>query len=433
MKNRSKDGRRRFIKKSSAAAFGSVLFNTFSQNTYSHAFEKKVIKIGLVGCGGRGTGALFEALKASASVRVVAIADVFEDRTKSVFALLKQNFGDQCEVNDTSIFVGFDAYEKVIALSDAVILATPPPFRPQHFESSIKAGKHVFMEKPLAVDVPGFNRIMEIGKLADEKKISVVVGLQFRYDVANQEMVDRINRGEIGEITSISTYYNVGAPKVLPREAQQTEMEYQVRNWRYFTWLWGGQLAGQAIHQIDMMNWIMDDFPIKAMGNGGRLVYEGINNGDVYDHFFIEFEYANGIKMNSQSRNMNNCTDKMGWSIRGTKGIANEKQEFQDYGGKSYWRYRDLGDLGSTQIEQNVFIDSIHNDTPINNTEYAAKSTLTTIMGRLAAETGSEITMTDLLKSKESIVPKDMNWNSKSIKFPNENGNYKIKKPGILV
>ena len=169
MKNRSKDGRRRFIKKSSAAAFGSVLFNTFSQNTYSHAFEKKVIKIGLVGCGGRGTGALFEALKASASVRVVAIADVFEDRTKSVFALLKQNFGDQCEVNDTSIFVGFDAYEKVIALSDAVILATPPPFRPQHFESSIKAGKHVFMEKPSAVEVPGSNRIMET-ESADEKK-----------------------------------------------------------------------------------------------------------------------------------------------------------------------------------------------------------------------------------------------------------------------
>ncbi|PKQ44414.1 Gfo/Idh/MocA family protein [Confluentibacter flavum] len=432
MKNISKSGRRSFIKKSSIAAFGSVLYNPLSNSSSEYNFEDKVIKIGLVGCGGRGTGALFEALSASTSVRVVAIGDTFDDNTNRVFSLLKQNFSKQCDVTTNTCFSGFDAYNKVIEFCDAIILATPPPFRPQHFEASIKAGKHVFMEKPLAVDVPGFIQIMEAGKLADQKKLNVVVGLQFRYEIGNQEMVKRIGNGEIGDITSISTYYNVGAPKVIPREPQQTEMEYQVRNWRYFTWLWGGQLAGQAIHQIDMMNWIMKDYPIKALGNGGRLVYNGQDNGDVYDHFFIEYEYKNGVKMYSQSRNMDHCSDKMGWSMNGTKGVANERQEFLDLSGNSYWRYRDNGDLGATQIEQNIFIESIIKGKHINNTEYGAKSTLTTIMGRLAAETGKEITMEALLESKISIVPTDISWESNTIKFPDKNGNYPIVKPGII-
>lgn len=425
------DGRRGFIKKSTSAALGGVLLSAFPNNSYAYSYGAQTLKIGLVGCGGRGTGALFEALKASPSVRVVAIADTFEDRATKVLSALKQNFEEQCDATKETMFVGFDAFEKVIELSDVVILATPPPFRPQHFETSIKAGKHVFMEKPLAVDVPGFNKIIEIGKLADEKKLNVVVGLQFRYNIGNKEMVSRIRKGEIGEIKSISTYYNVGTPRVLPREPQQTEMEFQVRNWRYFTWLWGGQLSGQAIHQIDMMNWIMDDFPVKALGSGGRLVYNGLNNGDAYDHFFIEYEYKNGVKMHSQCRNMNHCADKMGWVLRGTKGLADERRQFLDFNGKSYWRYRDREDLGATQIEQNIFIESILNGTHINNTEYGAKSSLTAIMGRMAAETGGEITMTELLKNKESIVPDNMDWNSKSVKFPDKDGNYSIVKPGI--
>ena len=262
------DGRRNFIKKSTTAAFGGALLSTFPYNPYAYSSSDEIIKIGLVGCGGRGTGALFEALKASSNVRVVAIADAFEDKANNVLITLKRHFKEQCDVTTETTFVGFDAFEKVIELSDAVILATPPPFRPLHFEASIKASKHVFMEKPLAVDVPGFKKILEMGKLADKKRLSVVVGLQFRYDIGNKEMVSRINEGEIGEINAISTYYNVGVPKVLPREPQQTEMEFQVRNWRYFTWLWGGQLSGQAIHQIDMMNWIMGGFPVKALGNG---------------------------------------------------------------------------------------------------------------------------------------------------------------------
>lgn len=421
-------GRRDFIKKSAAMAIGGALLAPAHLHAYTGGNE--VIKVGLVGCGGRGTGAIFEALQASPSVRVVAIADAFEDRATNVLAKLKQNFKAQCDATEESKFVGFEAYKKVIELSDVVILATPPPFRPLHFEASIKAGKHVFMEKPLAVDVPGFHKIMEIGKLADEKKLNVVVGLQSRYSKGNQEMVKRIHDGEIGNIGSISTYYNVNIPNIIPREAQQTEMEYQMRNWRYFTWLWGGQLAGQGIHQIDVMNWVMNDYPVKALGNGGRQVFSGVNQGNTYDHFFIEYEYSNGVKMFSQARNMANCADKRGWYIRGTKGIADERPRLLDFKGKSLWRYRSPEDLGDTQVEQNVFIKSILDGTHINNTEYGAKSTLTTIMGRVAAETGQEITIEELLKSEESIVPTDLSFDSKTVPSPDEHGNYKIVNPG---
>ena len=424
------EGRRDFIKKSSAVALGGALIGSMPGQLHAYINEPQQIKIGLVGCGGRGRGALFEALKASPAVRVVAIADAFEDKVKRTLGLLEQNFKERCDVTKDTVFIGLDAYKKVIEMCDAVILATPPPFRPLHFETAIKADKHVFMEKPLAVDVPGFNKIIEVGKLADQKKLNVVVGLQFRYAKANQEMVKRIKEGQIGEITSISTYYNVGEPRIINREPGLTEMEYQVRNWRYFTWLWGGQLAGQAIHQIDVMNWIMDDFPVKALGSGGRQVFNADNQGNTYDHFFIEYEYKNGIKMYSQARNMNNCTNKSGWAVRGTKAVADERQRFIDFNNTTLWRYRSREDLAATQVEQNIFIESILKGTHINNTEYAAKSTLTTIMGRMAAETGKEIIMDELLKSKESIVPTDISWGSKTLNMPDKNGHYKIIKPG---
>ncbi len=424
------EGRRDFIKKSSAVALGGALIGSMPGQLHAYINEPQQIKIGLVGCGGRGRGALFEALNASPAVRVVAIADAFEDKVKRTLGLLEQNFKERCDVTEDTVFIGLDAYKKVIEMCDAVILATPPPFRPLHFETAIKADKHVFMEKPLAVDVPGFNKIIEVGKLADQKKLNVVVGLQFRYAKANQEMVKRIKEGQIGEITSISTYYNVGEPRIINREPGLTEMEYQVRNWRYFTWLWGGQLAGQAIHQIDVMNWIMDDFPVKALGSGGRQVFNADNQGNTYDHFFIEYEYKNGIKMYSQARNMNNCTNKSGWAVRGTKAVADERQRFIDFNNTTLWRYRSREDLAATQVEQNIFIESILKGTHINNTEYAAKSTLTTIMGRMAAETGKEIIMDELLKSKESIVPTDISWGSKTLNMPDKNGHYKIIKPG---
>ncbi|MFC4221281.1 Gfo/Idh/MocA family protein [Flagellimonas marina] len=424
------NGRRDFIIKSASVAVGGTLLGMLPSQLHAKGANAKVLKIGLVGCGSRGSGALFEALNVSPSAKVVAIGDTFKDKADQLHERLKTNYPDKCDFGEAQKFVGFDAYTKVIELCDVVLLATPPPFRPAHFEAAVTAGKHTFLEKPLAVDVPGYHKVMEVGKLADQKNLVVSVGLQFRYSNAVQEMVERIQNGEIGEITSLNTYYNVVEPRIIPREPQQTEMEYQVRNWRYFTWLWGGQLAGQAIHQIDVMNMVMDDFPVKALGNGGRLVFSGIEQGNTYDHFFIEYEYANGIQMHSQCRNMNNCANKMGWEIRGTKGIANERFQFKDYKGKTFWNYRDRTDIGDSQKVQNKFINAILNNVHYNDTEYGAKSTLTTIMGRLAAETGQRITMEELLKSTESIVPQDMSWDSESVHKPTENGTYEIVKPG---
>ncbi|TMU50710.1 Gfo/Idh/MocA family protein [Flagellimonas algicola] len=428
MKTEQKNGRRTFIKKSASAALGGTMLALVPHDLYPNS--TKSLKIGLVGCGRRGTGALFEALNVTSSVKVVALGDTFKDNVDRLHQRLKANYDSQCEINNSGKFVGFDAYKKVIELSDVVLLATPPPFRPLHFEAAVTAGKHTFLEKPLAVDVPGYRKVMETGLLADQKKLVVSVGLQFRYSDAVQEMVKRVQNGEIGEITSMNTYYNVGEPKIVPREAHQTEMEYQLRNWRYFTWLWGGQPAGQAIHQIDIMNMVMDNFPSKALGNGGRLVFSGTEQGNTYDHFFIQYQYPNGIQLHSQCRNMNHCANRMGWEIRGTKGIANERFQFKDYQGKTFWKYRDNTDIGNSQKVQTKFIQAILNGTRFNDTTYGAESTLTTIMGRLAAETGQVMTLDNLIKSSETIVPADLSWNSKSLEEPMATGVYKIVKPG---
>ncbi|MCF6223818.1 MAG: Gfo/Idh/MocA family oxidoreductase [Flavobacteriaceae bacterium] len=430
MEIKKKVDRRNFIKKSSTMAVGGAILSALPSQLFANVSGKEVLRVGLVGCGGRGSGAIFEALNTSLTVRVVALGDTFQDRVDDLHNRLKKNYKDQCDVSEETKFVGLDAYKKVIAVCDVVLLVTPPPFRPSHFEEAIQAGKHVFLEKPLAVDVPGYKKIIETGKLATKKNLNVVVGLQRRYASSVLDTVQRINNGEIGEINYINTYYNVSAPRIIPREPQQTEMEYQIRNWRYFTWLWGGQMAGQAIHQIDVINMVMNDFPIKALGNGGRLVFEGINQGNTYDHFFIEYEYPNGVQMLSQCRNMNNCSNRRGFEIRGSKGIANEKHQFKDYSGKTFREFRDRDEIGASQKAQSYFINSVLEGIQVNNTEYGAKSTLTTIMGRMAAETGQEITMENLLQSTESIVPKDISWHSKSVLTPDKYGNYKIEKPG---
>ena len=314
------NSRRSFLKTGAASLIGGAVFESLPLRAYAQS--NKTIKVGLVGCGGRGTGAAFEALNASPSVKLVAMADVFEDMLSSSYAKLSSQFKDQVDVPERRRYVGLDAYAKVIAECDAVILATPPPFRPGHFEEAINANKHVFMEKPLAVDVPGYKKVIEVGKKAEAKKLNVVVGLQNRYDTSYNAMVEKIRGGMIGDIVSVDVYYNVGAPQIHARKPGQTELEYQLRNWRYFNWLWGGQLAGQAIHQIDVINWLMQDYPDTASGIGGRISFSGPNQGNTYDHQYVEYIYPNGVRMHVQCRNIDNCAVRMGFYIRGTKGYA---------------------------------------------------------------------------------------------------------------
>ena len=431
MNERRNNSRREFLKKGSITIAGGALAAGLPVNLHAAPTQVKQIRVGLVGCGRRGTGAAFEAIKASKAVKLVAMGDTFEDMLTSSYSRISSSFKDQVDVPSERRYVGFDAFEKVIADCDVVLLATPPPFRPAHFQAAVNANKHVFMEKPLAVDVPGFHKIIEIGELAKRKKLNVLVGLQRRYDTASREMVKQIHNGAIGDIKSLSVYYNVGAPKIHPRVAGQTEMEYQLRNWRYFTWLWGGQIAGQAIHQIDAMNWVMQDYPILARGSGGRQAFKGPNQGNTYDHFYVEYQYPNGVKMHMQCRNIDNTWKRMGFEILGSSGYADERNRIYDAKGNIVWRFRERDEEeGSTQLEQNAFINSILDGSYMNDTEYGAKSSLTTIMGRMAAHSGQEMKLEDVLTSDARLGPESFSRDASMPDMPGEDGNYEVPVPG---
>ncbi|GJM28603.1 MAG: dehydrogenase [Cyclobacteriaceae bacterium] len=426
----SNSGRRAFLKKG-GAAIGSTVLASLPGSISAHVSGSDQIRVGLIGCGNRGAGAAVQALAATKSAKLVAMGDTFRDRLdKSYHAILENVDKAQVDVPETNKFVGFDAYKKVIELSDAVLLVTPPPFRPIHFDAAVRADKHVFMEKPLAVDVPGYHKIMETSKLADQKKLTVVVGLQNRYKKSYELLFDQIRGGTIGDIASLSVYYCVGAPVIHARKPGQTEMEYQMRNWRYFTWLWGGQLAGQSIHPIDAINWLMQDYPIVAKGLGGRQVFSGPDQGNTFDHHFVEFEYPNGIKLNVQSQNINNAWRGIGWDIKCTSGTADEKSRIYDSHRDVIWRHDDRDDPNPYQVEHDVFFDAIINNNPRNDTEWGAKSTLTTIMGRMAMHSGQIMKLDEVLQSRRSIVPDQFTWDAVMPDMPDESGNYVIPMPG---
>ena len=423
--------RRQFVKNAAKTVAAGMVFSHLPVFSSAHVLGQEKVKLGLVGCGGRGTGAAFQALTASKSVQLVAMGEVFQHEMDTSFTNVSKQFPDQVDVPKERQFLGLDAFKNVIAECDAVILATPPGFRPEHFEHAINSGKHVFMEKPLAVDGPGYRKIIATGKMAEQKKLNVLVGLQSRYEIAMNTMVEKIHAGEIGDILSSTVYYNVGMATVHPRKEGQTELEYQLSNWHYFNWLWGGQLAGQAIHQIDVINWIMKDYPIKANGMGGRSQLKGPDHGEIFDHHYVELQYPNGTMLNVQCRQMDNCNNRMGINVQGSKGSADERFQFFDKMGKNIWRYRDKDDPSSSQIEQDVFIGAVMGEKSyVNTTEYGAESTMTTIMGRMAIESGEIIDLEKAKASELSIVPENMKWDMQMPNAPMADGNYAIPKPG---
>ena len=271
--------------------------------------------------------------------------------------------------------------------------------------------------------------LLRLVSLPIKKDLKVVVGLQNRYKKSYVELISQIHNGAIGDITSLDVYYNVGAPTIHPRQPGQTEMEYQMRNWRYFTWLWGGQLAGQTIHQIDVINWLMEDYPVTAMGLGGRQVFQGPNQGNTYDHHYVEFEYQNGVKLHVQSRNINKCWNRMGFNIQGTKGTADEKSRIFDNERNISWRHDEKNDPNPYQYEHDVFMDSILNGKKINDTEFGAKSTLTTIMGRMAMHSGQVMKLDEVMKSERNILPEKWAWDARMPDMPDESGNYPVPMP----
>lgn len=425
--------RRDFIK-GSGVMLGSTLIGSGMPfvSKASTATDDRVLKIALIGCGARGAGAAVNAIRASKNVKLVAMADAFRDKLDNTYNNLSkiEDLKGSIDVPEAHKFVGFDAYKDAIALADVVLLATPPAFRPLHFEAAVQGDKHVFMEKPLASDAPGIRQVLASGELAKQKNLKIQVGLQNRYDPAFIEMVQRIHNGEIGEIVSATDYYLIGPVKMVKREEGQTEMEYQMRNWRHFNWLWAGSPAGLQIHNTDIVNWVKGSYPVRAQALGGRSAFSGPDHGDIFDHFFIEYEYADGSKLNSQIRTTQGTFNKGGAFFQGTKGTANIREGIKDLGGKSLWRNRDKDSESPSQLEHDQFFAAIRNDTPMNDTEWGAMSTMTTLLGRMAAHSGQMVEWEDALNSELTILPDSFSWEANPPVMPDKDGNYPVPVPG---
>lgn len=422
--------RRKFIQHSSILTAG-LLFHPGVKAQNKNKGISDEVKIGLVGCGARGTGAAAQALAAHPGNRLVAIADVFEEQTEQCYRRLNEmeEIKNQIKLPREKRFVGFDAYQKVVRECDVVLMATPPAFRPEHFEFAVKENKHVFLEKPLSCDGPGTRRVLEAGKIATANNLKVVVGLQYRYDPAYLEMVQQIQQGAIGEVLTSTCYFMKGGYKLIPRASTTSELAFQIKNYHYFTWLWAGAPAGLQIHNADIVHWVKNSYPDSAQGMGGRAVLEGPDSGDIFDHFYIEYTYPDGAVMHSQIRIIDGTFAKNGVWFTGTRGTANVRDGIKDHSGQVLWKFDRKKSENAFQVEHDRLFEAVRNDTPLNNTEYGAYSTLTAIMGRMAAHTGQVITLEEALNSAPLLQQDITDWSQAPV-LPNAQGIYPYPKPG---
>ena len=433
MKNKRKKTRREFVKKT-ALASSAILSAPLALEAMVKVNRESKLKLALVGCGGRGSGAAVHALTADDNVDLVAMADAFADRIETSLMGIQEHFEGEkkIRVKEKNRFVGFDAYKKAINLADVVILTTPPGFRPYHFEYAIQNGKHVFMEKPLATDPVGIRKVLDTAKIAKAKKLNVVVGLQRRYQKSYIELKKKIDQGAIGKIRSGQVYWNDAGVWVKKRLAGQTELEYQMRNWYYFNWLCGDHILEQHIHNIDVANWFIGDYPIHAQGMGGRQVRKGKDYGEIFDHHFVEFTYPSGAVISSQCRHIPGTMSRVDEVFQGTKGsLEIGKGEITDLEGRSQYKYPRLGqDPNPYQVEHNLLFKSIREGKVIADAENGAMSTLTAILGRMATYTGKKITLEQAMNSKLQLMPEEVTWDTLPPSLPDVNGKYAIPTPG---
>ncbi|OGG05599.1 MAG: oxidoreductase [Candidatus Glassbacteria bacterium RIFCSPLOWO2_12_FULL_58_11] len=410
MKNneQSRQNRREFFKSGTLAAASALAGFSIIRNAYGQSAD--LIRVGLVGCGGRGTGAAENCLTSAPNIKLVAMADLYKDHLdKSLKNLSDPNRKEGAlkgvEVKPDHCFVGFDACKKLLATDvDLVILATPPGFRPLHFEASVNAGKHIFTEKPVAVDPVGIRRFLAAGELAKQKGLAVVAGTQRRHDPAYLEMIKRIKDGQIGEVLAGRVYWNQGPIWKFERQAGWTDMEWQTRNWYYFDWICGDHIVEQHVHNLDVFNWVMGAHPVKALGSGGRQVRTAPVYGNAYDHFTIDYEYPNGVHMLSMCRQWDNCDRQIGEYIVGSKGTGDTLSERNILRGASAWRYR--GEEVNPYVQEHTdLIASIRTGKPLNESQDVAESTMTAILGRQSCYTGKEITWEAIMASTLDYTP----------------------------
>jgi predicted dehydrogenase len=333
------------------------------------------------------------------------------------------------------MFIGFDGYKQAIAAADVVILATPPGFRPIHFEEAIKQGKHVFMEKPVAVDAPGVRKVLAAAEEAKKKNLKVGVGLQRRHQLPYIETVKRLHDGAIGDITSMRIYWNGTTPWVRTRKELEeqagrklSEMEYQMRNWYYFVWLCGDHIVEQHIHNMDVANWVKNGYPVRAHGMGGCEVRKGPDYGEIFDHHAVEFEYADGARVYSQCRHINGCWGNVSEHAVGTKGTCDVSG--YTIRGANPWRFRAEGARDAYQQEHDDLFDAIRNDKPFNEAEYGAKSSFTAILGRMATYSGKMLDWEKAINSEISVMPKEFAWDAETPVNPGPDGIYPRAVPG---
>lgn len=427
--------RRTFLGGSAALAGASLLTGTsFARDR--RAAGDRTLRVALVGCGGRGTGAAAQALATAGAVELVAVADAFSDRLESCLAWLREHRGDRVQVPPERRFVGFDAYERAIdALDgavDVVILTTPPGFRPKHFEYAVARGKHVFMEKPVAVDGPGVRIVLAAAERARAQELKVGVGLQRHHQARYQEGIRRIRDGAIGEPLLLRCYWNSGGVWVHPRQPGWSEMEYQMRNWYYFNWLCGDHIVEQHIHNLDVCNWVMDGYPVRAQGQGGRQVRTGPDHGEIYDHHMVEYTFASGARMLSQCRHIEGTWSSVSEHAHGTAGTADlSAGRIDGRGGESAsWRFRGE-EADPFQVEHDVLFAAIRSGAPHMEAENGAHSTLTAVMGRMATYSGKVVGWEEALNSELALVPSAYAFDADPPTLPGPDGRYAIPTPGL--
>ena len=425
--------RRNFLKGTTAAAAGLALS---SLARTAHAAGSDKIKVALIGCGGRGNGAIRNCLDADPAIHVVAVADAFEGQATNAARSLKRERPDRVDIPADHVFVGLDAYQKAIDCGiDMIVTATPPGFRPLIYNAAVKAGKHVFMEKPCCVDAPGFNLLMETNKLAEEKGIKVGVGFQRRHTPAFIETIEKIHDGALGKIILLRAYWNGDGIWNRRRRPGATEMEYQVENWYHFCWLSGDNICEQHIHNLNVCNWVMDDHPVEANGMGGctaRYVGEWKGTGQIFDHHFVEFTYKSGAKLFSQCRHIAHTWGCEGQQVHGSEGDSGvpgginkpAKGKAKGKGRKSLF-----GD--SMVQEHHDLINAIKNNEKYVEGWHGATSSMTAVLGRMATYSGQVVRWDDLVAKGASEFPKQLAWDAPAPVQKDADGNYPIPLPGV--
>jgi predicted dehydrogenase len=408
----SESSRRTFLK--SGAASAALASTSLGALPAVHAAGSDEIRVGVIGCGGRGTGAAGDALRSSSGVRLVAMGDAFPDRLDASRKRLTDRYGDVARVPDDRCFTGLDAFEKVLA-SDAnyIVLATPPGFRPQHLKAAVAAGKQIFTEKPVAVDGPGIRSVLETYEEARQKNLGIGAGTQRRHQTGYLEAMKRVHEGAIGEIVAARCYWNQGGLWHKAREAGWSDLEWQVRNWLYFTWLSGDHIVEQHVHNLDVVNWAMKTHPVKAMGMGGRQSRTGPEFGHIFDHFAVDYEYPGEVHVMSMCRQIDNCAKSVSEALVGTRGQCklSANAYYQIAAGKTAWSLDPKKDDNQPYVQEHTdLIASIRAGKPINELKNVAESTLTAIMGRMSCYSGKAVTWEEALNAQEALVPAQLSW-----------------------